>query len=118
MKAATLGIGGLLFLDFISIHAAREGGDKTEYGFNQLGTISIHAAREGGDHHIVPLMADFNISIHAAREGGDPHTLIDCRAPRGFQSTPPVKAATPPCGQRGSVLPISIHAAREGGDQQ
>ena len=71
MKAATLGIGGLLFLDFISIHAAREGGDKTEYGFNQLGTISIHAAREGGDHCGFFFLIRQPISIHAAREGGD-----------------------------------------------
>ena len=34
---------------FISIHAAREGGDYAViYGFTQNG-ISIHAAREGGD---------------------------------------------------------------------
>ena len=51
MKAATLGIGGLLFLDFISIHAAREGGDPQDRDRRCSVRISIHAAREGGDQH-------------------------------------------------------------------
>ena len=33
----------------ISIHAAREGGDKPPYHTDQNTKISIHAAREGGD---------------------------------------------------------------------
>ena len=34
----------------ISIHAAREGGDRLQQGIGALaGMISIHAAREGGD---------------------------------------------------------------------
>ncbi len=33
-----------------------------------------------------------------------------------FQSTPPVKAATPPVPDFGGFPDISIHAAREGGD--
>ena len=33
--------------------------------------ISIHAAREGGDHLHIPAAAVKEISIHAAREGGD-----------------------------------------------
>ena len=33
--------------------------------------ISIHAAREGGDRDSVDEAHPFNISIHAAREGGD-----------------------------------------------
>ena len=37
--------------------------------------ISIHAAREGGDKAAAQGMPDINISIHAAREGGD------CTAP-------------------------------------
>ena len=35
---------------------------------------------------------------------------------RLFQSTPPVKAATPPVPDFGGFPDISIHAAREGGD--
>ena len=34
---------------FISIHAAREGGDDKPDTKDKLGGISIHAAREGGD---------------------------------------------------------------------
>ena len=34
----------------------------------------------------------------------------------GFQSTPPVKAATEYKGDIAVILSISIHAAREGGD--
>ena len=33
--------------------------------------ISIHAAREGGDRYGARLQPLFAISIHAAREGGD-----------------------------------------------
>ena len=67
---------------------------------------------------IMPYYNQLYISIHAAREGGDPHTLIDCRAPRGFQSTPPVKAATDYKAINDAASMISIHAAREGGDTQ
>ena len=35
----------------------------------------------------------------------------------GFQSTPPVKAATVPDSQHFAAKTISIHAAREGGDE-
>ena len=78
------------------------------------------------------------ISIHAAREGGDEKSLQGSRASVGFQSTPPVKAATavftvltadflfqstPPVKAATAVFvnvhtgnDISIHAAREGGD--
>ena len=35
------------------------------------------------------------ISIHAAREGGDVDMPIEARETLLFQSTPPVKAATP-----------------------
>ena len=33
--------------------------------------ISIHAAREGGDKNVNALAGVYDISIHAAREGGD-----------------------------------------------
>ena len=101
--------------------------------------ISIHAAREGGDNigstFIIP---DKAISIHAAREGGDLNILYYRPKTNTFQSTPPVKAATfrfymtpsefefqstPPVKAATSYdtyekvkKVISIHAAREGGD--
>ncbi len=55
----------------ISIHAAREGGDKTKEARKNFVAISIHAAREGGDHLLGNDIPEELISIHAAREGGD-----------------------------------------------
>ena len=40
-------------------------------GGKAFNTISIHAAREGGDRQICVIACDLGISIHAAREGGD-----------------------------------------------
>ena len=84
------------------------------------------------------MVAQYRISIHAAREGGDALRTSFAVFHIGFQSTPPVKAATncgnnavnylrfqstPPvkaatiiCQQWYTVVAISIHAAREGGD--
>ena len=49
VKAATLMLIPLAFVDSISIHAAREGGDFYRLPVNGGSWISIHAAREGGD---------------------------------------------------------------------
>ena len=145
----------------ISIHAAREGGDnpallfvfrsikfqstppvkaatRCRAGFGGLHAISIHAAREGGDSVILATGTAYEISIHAAREGGDAATVQQNFGMAGFQSTPPVKAATvvgvcrrnrhifqstPPVKAATEAYDevmrqpdISIHAAREGGD--
>ena len=56
---------------FISIHAAREGGDRLSISDYADTEISIHAAREGGDFVIIAITRNYRISIHAAREGGD-----------------------------------------------
>ena len=56
---------------FISIHAAREGGDCLLCVLSVLCYISIHAAREGGDFDLWVRNRWEMISIHAAREGGD-----------------------------------------------
>ena len=56
------------------------------------------------------------ISIHAAREGGDKKAISHIGFYVGFQSTPPVKAATVRAHSGITGRPISIHAAREGGD--
>ena len=79
--------------------------------------ISIHAAREGGDKRLKRYFTKSSISIHAAREGGDVIKNEEYTNAAIFQSTPPVKAAT-----RWNILlwvglGISIHAAREGGDR-
>ena len=79
---------------WISIHAAREGGDIQWFSrFHPLRSISIHAAREGGDRKAKKQLQIINISIHAAREGGDYRDPVERESQR-----------------------ISIHAAREGGD--
>ena len=71
MKAATSLFGTTVALAGISIHAAREGGDRSvANALRKLG-ISIHAAREGGDVNAVSKELAKIISIHAAREGGD-----------------------------------------------
>ena len=56
------------------------------------------------------------ISIHAAREGGDLNAVLITFGRKGFQSTPPVKAATDREVGHELTIDISIHAAREGGD--
>ena len=139
MKAATILRSGVGELGKISIHAAREGGDwirnvkivdlwafqstppvKAATVSEKKDTsglpISIHAAREGGDSAARPQSRAQAISIHAAREGGDVAKGKVIACPVEFQSTPPVKAATP-CVLDGNLsFLISIHAAREGGD--
>ena len=55
----------------ISIHAAREGGDRDDRFRTHKQPISIHAAREGGDLMTKKFNYGKGISIHAAREGGD-----------------------------------------------
>ena len=79
---------------YISIHAAREGGDSDSCNSSIITGISIHAAREGGDvfSRLVPIL--LSISIHAAREGGDQDGHSVAATVQQFQSTPPVKAAT------------------------
>ena len=148
----------------ISIHAPRAGGDDRGGAGKRLYerfqstppvrgatlrinplyyilAISIHAPRAGGDIFISSPSSSGGISIHAPRAGGDTREPRENRAPRAFQSTPPVRGATrnainitprsryfnprPPCGgrqggagHRRRGLPISIHAPRAGGDQR
>ena len=72
MKAATCGKRVFAGGQQISIHAAREGGDRIRLiELNRHFSISIHAAREGGDSTIDFKPCNAFISIHAAREGGD-----------------------------------------------
>ena len=56
--------------------------------------VSIHAAREGGDHDEAGSFQLPDVSIHAAREGGDIMARIEAEVPGAFQSTPPGRAAT------------------------
>ena len=78
--------------------------------------ISIHAAREGGDRREA-LMPDGGAvfqstpPVKAATRGERIENMIN-----EFQSTPPVKAATAAIRTTNIKGKISIHAAREGGD--
>ena len=71
VKAATILCGITPQAQPISIHAAREGGDRQICVIAGYLGISIHAAREGGDAEAVAQRGKEDISIHAAREGGD-----------------------------------------------
>ena len=71
MKAATQGYAAEICHGWISIHAAREGGDINRTQNGKISSISIHAAREGGDAENLGYDCNQAISIHAAREGGD-----------------------------------------------
>ena len=94
VKAATSGASCPIWLYGISIHAAREGGDRKKAMSKTITMISIHAAREGGDGFCAAVADGFIL----------------------FQSTPPVKAATFVYAAADVEEVISIHAAREGGD--
>ena len=64
----------------------------------------------------IPVVTVVGISIHAPRAGGD-QDYIDALAELGvFQSTPPVRGATPPETNIRGPQGISIHAPRAGGD--
>ena len=123
----------------ISIHAPREGCDRTAVFISQSPPISIHAPREGCDiscGYAAALSRPFQ-STHPAR--GATYFLISMvysvpnfnpRTPRGvrrfrtlqriehriFQSTHPARGATCYCFRQCSHCAISIHAPREGCD--
>ncbi len=100
--------------------------------------VSIHASREGRDQRVRATGAMRKVSIHASREGLDITTNQDVGSLYLFQSTRPVKDATPTKNLRGyipmfqSTRPVkdatwperlgftcrtvSIHASREGRD--
>ena len=62
----------VLFIMFISIHAARVGSDLKSFQSLASLLISIHAARVGSDRFtLIAKVIIFCISIHAARVGSD-----------------------------------------------
>ena len=84
--------------------------------FVMLGSISIHAPREGSDKAKCKNANTTFISIHAPREGSDVSGLAATGVNQVFQSTLPVRGATPGTDQRTGQRQISIHAPREGSD--
>ena len=95
MKAATVILLALHYIRWISIHAAREGGDYNWYVLNY--DIVVFQS--------TPPVKAATRQVYAQQF----HTL--------FQSTPPVKAATRLNLRALTAFFISIHAAREGGDR-
>ncbi len=116
MKAATSLFGLYMHERFISIHAAREGGDRAAGRERNVAVISIHAAREGGDTSFY--FSGGMCPIFQSTPPVKAATFIRTRKNKNgkFQSTPPVKAATQKVFPIFPISLISIHAAREGGD--
>ena len=86
----------LLHEGSISIHAPRAGSDLNRHcGYEMADDISIHAPRAGSDRPLLERTNIMAISIHAPRAGSD--LLFECIIPRemSFQSTLPVRGATP-----------------------
>ena len=104
--------------DRISIHAPRAGCDRCAYDPHAERVISIHAPRAGCD--IVKRRENavfdyFNPRTPCGVRQGDKGDT----GPQGpFQSTHPVRGATPSCGRNHLKWPISIHAPRAGCDPQ
>ena len=125
----------------ISIHAPRAGSDETtkihewmaqafqstppvrgatrcNKGARGRHVISIHAPRAGSDRAAVLYsVAFFCISIHAPRAGSDIPQTMSGMSPAIFQSTPPVRGATPLVTVKCRIWHISIHAPRAGSDR-
>ena len=80
------------------------------------GHISIHAPRAGRDHLEGNRPEGWTISIHAPRAGCDKLTGLVQGSNIIFQSTRPVRGATPIFPRCGVDRLISIHAPRAGRD--
>ena len=105
---------------WISIHAPRAGSDADFANTTPFLYISIHAPRAGSDIAALRINSRYVISIHAPRAGSDLMGECDCSRTRRFQSTLPVRGATPvhrgklgadphfnprsPCGERPASL--------------
>ena len=139
-RGATKAIFVTLTYRNISIHAPREGSDRTprltligkklfqstlpargatpDGGTEQFGNYDFNPRSPRGERP--PRWWDSSewrrISIHAPREGSDPSSFRSDTTMMRFQSTLPARGATtrPPC----NIAPmlISIHAPREGSD--
>jgi len=122
----------------VSIHASRAGRDLEGVYDNWLFSVSIHASRAGRDEARDDLGHRQVVSIHASRagrdiaaRGGKPlrpcfNPRVPCGTRRGsrphrpgdvmFQSTRPVRDATPRARRSTLRTQVSIHASRAGRD--
>ena len=95
VRGATSRLTSYRLEQLISIHAPREGSDVVPMIPSLHLYISIHAPREGSDLPKHTSARKKTISIHAPREGS--HLRLDAMrsSPARFQSTLPVRGATP-----------------------
>ena len=118
MKAATHSRIPCAVRALISIHAAREGGDRL---WNRRAILHLRfqstppvkaatVSAYGGSQYITVFQSTPPVKAATSDAQRDTFERLI------FQSTPPVKAATIESALNALILAISIHAAREGGD--
>ena len=122
----------------VSIHAPHAGRDAVCAAERQLIVVSIHAPHAGRDEPQSPVRLPDAVSIHAPHAGRDRDLTIcarsaqsfNPRAPCGarpsdsavgddmsvFQSTRPMRGATPSTTTRRGRIRVSIHAPHAGRD--
>ena len=117
-RAATIHpCAGLLTVAFQSTPPARAA-THLESALCVKDAVSIHAAREGGDRQVASFV-HFTLCFNPRRPRGRRHRGLHYRSVDDmFQSTPPARAATKATVDKEKVAKVSIHAAREGGDAQ
>ena len=102
VRGATINVIIITSFCHISIHAPREGCDHAPANKPCHGSISIHAPREGCDNPCSGADRRAGISIHAPREGCDEMDVLVGIPAEKFQSTHPVRGATPCLNQEGA----------------
>ena len=100
----------------VSIHAPRAGRDTSLWRLPPFTLVSIHAPRAGRDLPLLFVFLHLLVSIHAPRAGRDPIMQTFISINQKFQSTRPVRDATPRLVRMYDQLIVSIHAPRAGRD--
>ena len=100
----------------VSIHAPHAGRDRDGDATTGTCDVSIHAPHAGRDHFCIRDFHASNVSIHAPHAGRDCFSFLSRIVFAMFQSTRPMRGATPlmlvPC----AVISVSIHAPHAGRD--
>ena len=138
-RGATANLWHGLWINNVSIHAPRAGGDDpavpvgyVDYGFNprpprggrlcetapiaELYEFQSTPPARGATHILHIFIMASTVSIHAPRAGGDPHMVCADTTGWAFQSTPPARGATSHGVRAVGGKAVSIHAPRAGGD--
>ncbi len=100
----------------ISIHAPHAGCDFTQEDVDRIVNISIHAPHAGCDRDGARPAQNVHISIHAPHAGCDVAEVIIFTIVFKFQSTHPMRGATPRFAHAVHLDLISIHAPHAGCD--